>query len=123
MVDWKRIRTDEEYCQRYYETLYKGFKPISDDEGTQYEYPVVRFEKVRKCVIEPAFVRLGAIPKKDLVVGAHYKGYCRNASEAVWTGDKFVYTRHKFGSEFKEYIPHFEDDDGYYDVFVPYQTI
>ena len=51
-------------------------------------------------------------------VGKTYIGECRNASEAVWLGDKFEYQRYKFGETFPEKINHFEDDNGY-DLFVP----
>lgn len=62
------------------------------------------------------------IMKKDLVEGAYYGGYCRNADKAVWTGKEFIYRRYKFGDWFDETINHFEDDDGY-DVFVPFEEI
>lgn len=58
------------------------------------------------------------IPKNELVAGTTYPGECRNASEAEWTGDHFVYRRYKWGNIFLEDINHYEDDDGY-DVFVP----
>lgn len=57
--------------------------------------------------------------KKDLVKGEFYFGQCRNAQVAVWNGDKFIYIRSKFGSEFPEEINHFEDDNGF-DLFLPY---
>lgn len=63
-------------------------------------------------------IEKGAIPKKDLVVGTTYTGVCRNSDEATWLGDKFEYTRYKFGAYYKDTINHFEDDDGY-DLFVP----
>lgn len=64
------------------------------------------------------YIRCGAIPKKDLIVGKTYIGDCRNATEAVWNGEVFIYTRTKFGHTYDEEINHFEDDDGY-DLFVP----
>ena len=64
------------------------------------------------------YIRCGAIPKKDLIVGATYIGDCRNASEATWNGKVFVYKRNKLGYIYEEEINHFEDDDGY-DLFVP----
>ena len=63
-----------------------------------------------------------AIPKCELVNGITYRGECRNASEAIWDVDKFVYIRHKFGCSYPEEINHFEDDDGY-DCFVPIEII
>lgn len=56
------------------------------------------------------------IPKDQLEVGARYRGKCRNASEADWNGEKFLYLRHKFGSSFIEEIECPEDDRGF-DVF------
>lgn len=68
------------------------------------------------------FEQCRAIPKSELRNGITYKGNCRNASEAIWDVDKFVYTRYKFGSTYFETINHYEDDDGY-DVFVPVEII
>lgn len=63
---------------------------------------------------------MGLIPKQDLVDGAVYRGYCRNAEFATWHADEgvFIYTRIKFDSEFEEEIHHPEDDDGH-DIFIP----
>lgn len=58
------------------------------------------------------------LDKDELVVGQTYKGLCRNATEAVWDGERFEYTRYKFGDSFKEKIRHPEDFNGY-DVFLP----
>jgi hypothetical protein len=62
----------------------------------------------------------GMIVKKDLIDGAEYIGYCRNAERATWNAymETFEYQRDKFGSTFVEAIVHPEDDCGY-DVFVP----
>jgi hypothetical protein len=46
------------------------------------------------------FIRCGAIPKKDLIIGKTYIGDCRNSSEAIWNGKVFVYKRTKFGYTF-----------------------
>ena len=62
------------------------------------------------------------IPKSELIINKKYNGNCRNASEAVWNGEKFIYKRHKFGTDYIEKINHYEDDDGY-DVFVPIEEI
>ena len=81
------------------------------------EPPVLDKELYDKYVITN-FIRCGAIPKDKLVVGETYIGSCRNASEAVWNGERFTYKLTKFGCTFDESINHFQDDDGY-DVFVP----
>jgi hypothetical protein len=65
---------------------------------------------------------LGMIPKHELVVGQLYLGHCRNSSTAMWNGEKFQFLRTKFRSEFTDYCPHPEDDDGF-DIFVPVQPI
>jgi len=66
--------------------------------------------------------KVKAIPKSELVKGEIYQGECRNSEDARWDGEKFLYTRTKFGSTYIEAIHHFEDDDGY-DVFVPMKII
>ena len=92
---------------------------ISDD--FQPNIPIVSQEEYNTIII-PNLIEWGAIPKSQLIIGKTYKGYCRNASEAIWLGDKFEYQRYKFGDTFPEKINHFEDDNGY-DLFVPYEEI
>ena len=57
--------------------------------------------------------------KDKLTIGAFYYGSCRNARIAQWNGTNFTHIRYKFGYEYSEIIPHFENDNGY-DVFLPY---
>lgn len=93
--------------------------PLSSD----YEPEVPKCSPaIYKGIVIPALLRMGAIPKSELKIGSKYKGYCRNAHEAVWLGDKFEYQRCKFGEIFPEKINHFEEDDGY-DLFVPYEEL
>lgn len=66
----------------------------------------------------PILIKCGAIAKKDLIINKTYEGSCRNSSEAIWDGEKFIYERFKFGQKYLEEINHFEDDDGY-DIFIP----
>jgi hypothetical protein len=80
--------------------------------------PIMRNKEDYEKYVVKNFIRCGAIPKKELVIGKTYIGSCRNASEAVWLGEQFEYDRYKFGFTFKEKINHFEDDNGY-DLFVP----
>lgn len=87
------------------------------DDGRIPSPPVVDGETYRKYVI-PNFVRCGAIPSSELIVGKKYYGHCRNADAAVWLGDKFEYERTKFGSSYREHINNFDNDNGY-DLFVP----
>ena len=94
-------------------------KPFTDDYIP--EPPITTPELYQNYVI-PNFIRCGAIPKDKLVVGKTYFGSCRNADKAIWLGDKFEYTRNKFGASYQEKINHFEDDDGF-DLFVPIREI
>lgn len=87
------------------------------DDGHIPSPPVVDGDIYSKYVI-PNFVRCGAIPSSELIVGKKYYGHCRNADVAVWLGDKFEYERTKFGSSYKERINNFDNDNGY-DLFVP----
>lgn len=107
---------DRLYDERVIERL-KTLKPFNGDIDKIPAIPKPSKE-VYDGVVVPNLIRCGAIPKKDLEIGKTYLGDCRNASEAVWNGEVFIYERHKFGFTYDEKINHFEDDDGY-DLFVP----
>lgn len=65
------------------------------------------------------------IPKKDLISGAYYNGFCRNSSIALWDDKKeiFIYIRYKFGFRLDE-IEHFDDvKNTSMDGFVPVEKI
>ena len=63
------------------------------------------------------------IPKKDMVAGTYYKGFCRNSCVALWDGTKFIYLRNKFGY-YMDTIEHFEDvKDKGTDGFVPIEVV
>ncbi len=62
-------------------------------------------------------IELGAITKKDLIIGKYYYGKCRNADVCMWDGKVFQHMRYKFGY-YNDNVNHFEDDNGY-DLFVP----
>ena len=100
---------------------FKNLEPFGDDPRCVPPIPVCDEEIYQKYVV-PNLIRCGAIPKDQLEVGATYLGDCRNATEAVWDGEKFIYQRTKFGCTFNEKINHFQDDDGY-DVFTPIKKI
>lgn len=85
-------------------------------------FPPVDDEDEYQTVIVSNLIRCGAIPKKDLEIGASYTGSCRNTSTAKWTGTKFEYDRYKYGMHYIDTINHFEDDR-YYDVFIPLKKI
>ena len=107
--------TNERY--EYLKEYLQEMKPFNNPDDIQ-NVPKMRTEEDYQEYVIKNFIRCGAIPKDKLVVGKVYIGSCRNSDEAVWLGNEFEYTRHKFGSSFKETINHFEDDDGY-DLFVP----
>lgn len=80
----------------------------------------IKFSKPMKPgELESAYTR-GMLRKCDLEDGAYYRGYCRNATVALWStrNDCFIYMRQKFERRFAEDIRHPEDDDGF-DLFVP----
>lgn len=107
--------TDERY--EYLKEYLQEMKPFNGPEDI-HNVPVMRSKEDYQEYVVKNFIRCGAVPKDKLEIGKVYHGSCRNANKATWLGDKFEYTRYKFGFSFKEKINHFEDDDGY-DVFVP----
>ena len=111
-----KIQKEKE--ERYNNILeyWKNRKPFKDENDIP-DVPIVKKEDYENIII-PNIIRCGGIPKEELIVGETYIGNCRNASEAVWNGEKFTYMRTKFGNTYAEDISHFQDDDGY-DVFVP----
>ena len=102
------------------EDYIKWFEELEPFDGDIWKIPNIPKldDKTYQKYIIPNLIRCGAIPKKDLIAGETYIGSCRNASEAVWNGEVFIYKRYKFGFTYDDKINHFEDDDGY-DLFVP----
>lgn len=103
----------------------KNWANFLDEKAKQFDEENMCYINVPRCknkdeeeFVQNTLIKHGAIPLHKLEVGKTYIGECRNASEAVWLGDKFEYIRTKFGSTFPEKINHFQNDDGY-DVFVP----
>lgn len=112
MEDLERIKHERyEHLKKYLQEM----KPFTDFIP---EVPKMQTPEDYEEYVVKNYIRCGAIPKKDLIVGKTYIGDCRNASEATWNGKVFVYKRNKFGYVYEEEINHFEDDDGY-DLFVP----
>jgi hypothetical protein len=99
----------------YIKTYLTNMKPFTEDYIPS--VPKMESEEDYKEYVVKNYIRCGAIPKKDLIVGKTYIGDCRNASEATWNGKAFIYSRNKFGFVYDEKINHFEDDNGY-DLFV-----
>ena len=106
----------ENYIIDFFENL-EPFNTIDDIP----DIPIVEKEIYNDYIV-PNLIRCGAIPKEKLIVGKCYEGSCRNASNAVWNGEKFTYRRTKFGYTYDEDINHFQDDDGF-DLFVPLKEI
>lgn len=107
------IRYRGEEIKRYFQ----GLPEFKGDPDLIPEIPVLPVDWLQENVW-PHLIRAGAIPKDQLIPGQKYLGSCRNAYEATWDGEKFTYTRHKFGYTYDEDIPHFQDDSGS-DVFIP----
>lgn len=95
---------------------WKTRKPFNNEDDIP-DIPIVKEEDYNNIII-PNIIRCGGIPKDKLIKGKEYLGSCRNSSIGIWTGEKFRYVRHKFGTTYEEEINHFQDDDGY-DLFVP----
>jgi len=74
-------------------------------------------EKEWKEFYVPKLIELGAIPKKDLVVGEYYIGDHRCTRIAKWNGNVFEYWKWEF-FPMEDECNHFEDDDGFA-LFVP----
>lgn len=115
----EKLRSLAEYNKSHRnELLIKRLEEmVPFDDGRIPSPPVVDKETYDKYVI-PNFIRCGAIPSSELIVGKKYYGHCRNADVAVWLGDRFEYERTKFGSSYIECINNFDNDNGY-DLFVP----
>jgi hypothetical protein len=108
----------DERLLRWSETLHFRFLDKMDEEELSWiEVPRCQ-NKDEEMFVQDTLIKHGAIPLNKLEVGKTYVGFCRNAGEAVWKGDKFVYKRYKWGNTYNEEINHFQNDDGY-DVFVP----
>lgn len=64
------------------------------------------------------------IRKEDLVVGAYYRGTCREATIARWNGEIFIYWRsNKFGNMNTEEIFCPEDAEDYEDAFYAFTEV
>ena len=112
----EKVKQEKERRKKAVFEYWKNRLPFLDEDDIP-DIPIVDKDKYDEIII-PNIIRCGGIPKKDLVVGKTYIGSCRNASEAIWDGEKFTYMRTKFGYTYPEDINHFQDDDGY-DLFVP----
>lgn len=95
----------------------KKLNLMTEEELSYMDVPACN-NKEEETFVQTKLIEQGAIPLHLLETGKTYIGFCRNASEAVWLGDKFEYMRTKFGTTFPENINHFQNDDGY-DLFVP----
>lgn len=114
----ERLRKENEDRKKSVIDYFNNMKPFTSIDNIP-DIPITDPDTY-KSIIVPNLIRCGAIPKNKLKVNSIYIGSCRNASEAVWDGEKFIYKRTKFGYTYDEDINHFEDDDGC-DLFVPIQ--
>jgi hypothetical protein len=111
------MNTINDYIQKWAKFLDERIEHFDEENMCYINVPRCN-NKEEEEFVQNTLIKHGAIPLHKLEVGKTYIGECRNASEAVWQGDKFEYMRTKFGSTYPEKINHFQNDDGY-DVFVP----
>jgi len=114
----ERLRKENEDRRKTVIDYFNNMKPFTSIDNIP-DIPITD-PGTYKSIIVPNLIRCGAIPKNKLKLNSTYIGSCRNASEAVWNGERFIYRRTKFGYTYDEEINHFEDDDGS-DLFVPIQ--
>jgi hypothetical protein len=112
----ERVLMHTQKLKQEREDYWKKLKPFNTIDDIP-NLPIVNKDEYNNFYV-PILIKCGAIPKDKLIPGGKYKGACRNAEIAVWTGNKFIYDRTKFGTTYKEEINHFQDDDGG-DLFVP----
>ena len=91
---------------------------IVDEDGVPFIHLPLFNNEEEESFVQEELIKRGVIPLDKLEVRKTYLGSCRNAHEAVWNGEKFVYQRYKFGFTYPEEINHFQNDDGY-DLFIP----
>ena len=67
-----------------------------------------------------SYLVAGIIPLKDMEEG-YYLGRCRNNIVAYWDpkSKMFIHTRDSFNLTYTEKIPHLEEPDYTYDLFIP----
>ena len=111
------METINENILKWAEYLNGKFDKMTEEDISNIHIPICK-NKDEEELVQNTLIKHGAIPIHEMEVGKTYIGTCRNASEAVWQGDHFIYQRYKWGSTFPEKINHFQNDDGY-DVFVP----
>jgi len=75
--------------------------------------------------LEEDYYSKGIIRKVKLKDRQYYLGWCRNNPVAMWDKktQQFWYIKPKFSMMITTPIPHIEDDDGIYDVFIPIREI
>ena len=111
------MNTINDYIKKWAKFIDERIEHFDEENMCYIDVPRCN-NKEEEEFVQNTLIKHGAIPLHKLEVGKTYIGECRNASEAVWQGDKFEYMRTKFGSTFPEKINHFQNDDGF-DVFVP----
>jgi hypothetical protein len=107
----------DERLLRWAERLDKRFDTFNENNMCYINVPCCH-SREEELFVQDILIKHGAMTLEQMEVGKTYIGCCRNAGEAEWQGDHFVYLRTKWGSTFPEKINHFQNDNGY-DVFVP----
>lgn len=97
----------------------KTHKPYRGKQMNNYAFG----HKIEALDLAAKLNQVFMLPKKDMVAGLYYKGFCRNTYVAMWDGNKFIHIRNKFGY-YVETIEHFEDvKERGVDGFVPVEVI
>lgn len=107
----------DQYFEEKIRERFKNLEPFNGNPDKIPEIPVMP-PWFLKTYVWPELIKAGAISKEKLIPGKEYIGSCRNTDKATWDGEKFTYTRYKFGDSWEESINHFQDDDGS-DIFIP----
>jgi hypothetical protein len=71
-----------------------------------------------------SYLNAGMVPMKDLEEG-YYLGTCRNNHVAFWnpSRNEFEHTREKWGNRYVDRIPHLEEPNYNYDLFIPIRKL
>jgi hypothetical protein len=95
------------------------FKAPADEQRARIKFSL----PMKEGELQAAYSR-GMLRKAELEDGAYYRGYCRNATVAMWSAEKecFIYMRQKFERRYPDEIKHPEDDNEF-DLFVPLEKV
>jgi len=108
------MENKEDNFMKLYNDAYEFLKKHDIPKSTPFKYD-----------LEKDYYSKGIIRKKDLKDQQYYLGWCRNNPVAMWDEktQNFWYIKAKFQYNITTPIPHIEDDDFTYDVFIPIKEL